>query len=121
MKLGKLLERLFQLIPVLLGVSVIVFVMMALTPGDPVDIMLGDQQVTEEQEALLRHDIGLDLPAHEPFVTFPGNAAPGNFGLSYSPRQPLMACLASRLPYHAPLRLSPPLLPLALPTPTTLP
>ena len=36
MSLGKLLERIIQLIPVLLGVSLIVFVMMALTPGDPV-------------------------------------------------------------------------------------
>src|SRR3546814_913304 len=98
MKLGKLLERLFQLIPVLLGVSVIVFVMMALTPGDPVDIMLGDQQVSAEHEALLRHDMGLDLPAHERFVNFLGNAVPGNFGLSYYHRPPVMDVIASRLP-----------------------
>lgn len=98
MKLGKLLERLVQLIPVLLGVSVIVFVMMALTPGDPVQIMLGDQQVTEEQEELLRRDMGLDLPPHERFVKFLANAVTGNFGLSYYHRQPVMEVIASRLP-----------------------
>ena len=54
MSLGKLLERLLQLVPVLLGVSLIVFVMMALTPGDPVQIMIGDQAITPEQEAGLR-------------------------------------------------------------------
>ena len=46
MNLGKLLERVLHLVPVLLGVSVIVFLMMAVTPGDPVEIMLGDQQAT---------------------------------------------------------------------------
>ena len=70
MRLGKLLERLVQLIPVLLGVSAIVFIMMALTPGDRVDIMLGNQHVTEEQEQALRRDMGLDLPAHERFIKF---------------------------------------------------
>ena len=51
MSFGKLLERLLHLVPVLLGVSVIVFLMITLTPGDPVEIMLGDQKVTPEQEA----------------------------------------------------------------------
>ena len=62
MSLGKLIERLFQLVPVLLGVSLIVFIMMTLTPGDPVQIMIGDQAVTPEQEAAMRRDLGLDRP-----------------------------------------------------------
>ena len=45
----KLLERLLQLIPVLLGISVIVFVMITLTPGDPVEIMLGEDQRPESE------------------------------------------------------------------------
>ncbi|WP_299614870.1 ABC transporter permease [Pelagibius sp.] len=98
MKLGKLFERLVQLLPVLLGVSAIVFIMMTLTPGDPVDIMLGDQHVTEEQEQALRKDMGLDLPPLERFVKFIGNAATGNFGLSFYHRQPVMEVIASRLP-----------------------
>ena len=49
MNLGKLVERLLQLVPVLLGVSTIVFLMMALTPGDPVEIIIGDQPITEAQ------------------------------------------------------------------------
>lgn len=98
MSLGKFIERLLQLIPVLLGVSVIVFVMMLFTPGDPVEIMLGDQHVTEELEQALRRDMGLDLPAHQRFFTFLGNAVQGDFGLSYYHRQPVVDVIASRLP-----------------------
>lgn len=98
MSLGKLVERLLQLIPVLLGVSVIVFVMMLFTPGDPVEIMLGDQHVTEELEQAMRRDMGLDLPPHERFFKFLGNALQGDFGLSYYHRQPVADVIASRLP-----------------------
>ena len=45
----RLAERLAQLLPVLFGVSLIVFLMITLTPGDPVEIMMGDQRVTPEQ------------------------------------------------------------------------
>lgn len=98
MRLGKFMERLVQLIPVLLGVSVIVFLMMTLTPGDPVEIMLGDQHVTPEQEAAMRRDMGLDQPLHVRFLTFLGNALTGDFGLSFFHRRPVAEVIAERLP-----------------------
>lgn len=98
MNLGKLLERLFQLIPVMLGVSAIVFLMMLVTPGDPVDIMLGEQQATTEQRDALRKDMGLDLPAAQRFVHFLKNAATGNFGYSYFHRRPVSEVILERLP-----------------------
>jgi peptide/nickel transport system permease protein len=98
MSLGKLLERLLQLVPVLLGVSLIVFVMMALTPGDPVQIMIGDQAITPEQEAGLRHDLGLDRPIYERFFVFLGNAVQGDFGTSFYHRRPVSDVIAERLP-----------------------
>jgi peptide/nickel transport system permease protein len=98
MSLGKLLERLLQLVPVLLGVSLIVFVMMALTPGDPVQIMIGDQAVTPEQEAAMRHDLGLDRPIYERFFVFLGNAVQGDFGTSFYHRRPVGDVIAERLP-----------------------
>ncbi|MGB4361009.1 MAG: ABC transporter permease, partial [Rhodoferax sp.] len=98
MNLGKLLERLFQLIPVMLGVSAIVFLMMLVTPGDPVDIMLGEQQATTEQREALRKDMGLDLPAAQRFVHFLQNAAVGNFGYSYFHRRPVSEVILERLP-----------------------
>ncbi len=98
MSLGKLLERLLQLVPVLLGVSLIVFVMMALTPGDPVQIMIGDQAVTPEQEAAMRRDLGLDRPMYERFFVFLGNAVQGDFGTSFYHRRPVSEVIAERLP-----------------------
>jgi peptide/nickel transport system permease protein len=98
MSLGKLIERLLQLLPVLLGVSLIVFVMMALTPGDPVAIMIGDQTVTPEQEAELRRGLGLDRPIVERFFIFLGNAAQGDFGQSFYHRRPVSDVIVERLP-----------------------
>ena len=78
---GRLVERLAALIPILLGVSLIVFLMITLTPGDPVEIMLGDSRSSPEQEAALRRDMGLDRPPWERFFVFLWNAAQGEFGL----------------------------------------
>ncbi len=98
MRFGFIVERLLQLVPVLLGVSLVVFLMMTLTPGDPVEIMLGDQRVTPEQKESLRHDMGLDLPATERFVHFVANAVKGDFGRSFFHRRPVADVIAERLP-----------------------
>jgi len=98
MSLGKLLERIIQLIPVLLGVSLIVFVMMALTPGDPVQIMVGEQSITPEQEAELRRNLGLDRPMVERFFIFLANAVQFDFGNSFYHGRPVADVIAERLP-----------------------
>lgn len=98
MTLSRFFERLLQLVPVLLGISVIVFAMMSLTPGDPVQIMLGDQQASPQQIALLRHDFGLDRSLPVRFVDFLGNAARGDFGRSFFYRRPVAQVIAERLP-----------------------
>ena len=98
MKLRSLVERILQLIPVLLGISIIVFAMITLTPGDPVEIMLGDQISTPEQEAALRRDMGLDLPLHQRFLHFLGNALHGDFGDSFFHRRPVFDLIVERLP-----------------------
>lgn len=98
MSLSALIARLLQLVPVLLGVSVIVFAMIALTPGDPVQIMIGDQSVTAEQEATMRHDLGLDRPVVERFFLFIGNAVQGDFGQSFYHRRPVADVIVERLP-----------------------
>ncbi|MGH6923223.1 MAG: nickel ABC transporter permease [Propylenella sp.] len=98
MSAGALVKRLLQLIPVLFGVSVIVFLMITLTPGDPVEIMLSGQNATPEQEAALRHDMGLDRPLPQRFATFLVNAVQGDFGLSFFHRRPVIDVIAERLP-----------------------
>ena len=98
MTVGKFIERLAQLIPVLLGVSVIVFFMMTLTPGAPVEIMIGDNPVTPAEEAEMRRDLGLDRPPVERFFVFLRNAVSGDFGLSFYHRRPVSEVIAERLP-----------------------
>ncbi|MCW3474661.1 ABC transporter permease [Limobrevibacterium gyesilva] len=93
-----LLQRLLHLVPVLFGVTVIVFLMMSLTPGDPAEIMLANQNATPEQVASLRHDMGLDRSLPTRFVTFVGHAVQGEFGLSLFHRRPVAAVIAERLP-----------------------
>lgn len=95
---ARIIERLVQLPVVLLGVSLIVFLMMTLTPGDPVEIMLADQRASAEQAEILRHDLGLDRPIAERFFVFLGNAARGDFGVSFFHRRPVFDVIAERLP-----------------------
>jgi peptide/nickel transport system permease protein len=96
--LSRILERLVQLPVVLLGVSLVVFLMITLTPGDPVEIMLADQRASEEQAAVLRRDLGLDRPIAERFLLFLGNALTGSFGVSFFHRRPVFDVIAERLP-----------------------
>ncbi|MBL8587439.1 MAG: ABC transporter permease [Methylobacteriaceae bacterium] len=98
MSLSRFLERLAGLAPVLLGVSLIVFLMIALTPGDPVEIMLGDSRADAAQIEALRRDMGLDQPAWRRFFIFLGNALTGDFGLSFFHRRPVIEVIGERLP-----------------------
>lgn len=98
MSLSRFLERLAGLAPILLGVSAIVFIMISLTPGDPVEIMLGDSRADAAQAEALRRDMGLDQPAWRRFFIFLANAATGDFGLSFFHRRPVLDVIAERLP-----------------------
>ena len=93
-----LLTRLLHLIPVLLGVTVVVFLMMAATPGDPAEVMLAGQQATPAEVATLRHDMGLDRPPLARFALFVGHAVRGDFGQSLFHRRPVAQVIAERLP-----------------------
>jgi ABC-type dipeptide/oligopeptide/nickel transport system permease component len=102
----RLLERLVQLLPVLFGVSLIVFLMITLTPGDPVEIMLAGQHVSEEQVTRLRQELGLDRPLIERFGVFLWNAVHFEFGTSFFHRRPVAQVIAERLPATIELTLS---------------
>lgn len=115
--MGRIIDRLLQLGPVLLGVTVIVFLMITLTPGDPVEIMLGDMKSSPEQAEVLRRDMGLDRPPIERFFRFVGNAVQGNFGLSFFHRRPVSEVIAERLPATIELTLAALLLSLLISVP----
>jgi peptide/nickel transport system permease protein len=93
---------------------VVVFAMSAATPGDPVQIMLGDQRVAPEQVVALRHDMGLDLPIVERFGTFVWRAVHGDFGRSFYDHRPVFDVIADRLPATIELTLAATLLALLI-------
>lgn len=79
--LKTLFKSLLQIIPVLLIVSLIVFILLHLA-GSPLDLMLPDE-ATEEDRAVLSEALGLDKPVVVQYLTFLGNAIKGDFGESY--------------------------------------
>ncbi|NIM05959.1 MAG: ABC transporter permease subunit, partial [Armatimonadetes bacterium] len=93
-------QRLLQLIPVLIGVSFIVFFTMHLTPGDPIEHMLGQAgRITQEQIEDLRAHYGLDRPLLLQYGLFLRHAAVGDFGSSYSHQgRAVSTVVAERLP-----------------------
>jgi peptide/nickel transport system permease protein len=78
-----LLARLIDLVVVLFGVSIIVFLMIRLIPGDAVAIMLGaNTEITPERMAELNRRVGLDRPIVEQYLIWAGAALRGDFGTS---------------------------------------
>ena len=66
-----IIRRIFILVPTLLGVSLIVFFMLRLTPGDPAELMLGER-ATEESLHEVREHLGLNEPLHVQYGLFMG-------------------------------------------------
>ncbi len=93
---GYFLKRLAMLIPVLLGISVIVFFIMALIPGDPAQAILGSY-ATAENLANLRADLGLDKPVFQRYFIWLGNLLQGDFGSSYTLNRPVIDEVLDRL------------------------
>ncbi len=77
-----LIQRLLQGIIVILLVSITTFVIMQLAPGSPVDIMVGEAQVSEEQRDLIAQKWGLDDPWYVQYGTWLGNVLTGDLGTS---------------------------------------
>ncbi len=90
-------KRLLLLIPVLLGVTFIVFTIMSFTPGDPAQLILGENAPPEAIEEL-RAEMGLDDPFLVQYFRFVGNALRGDFGRSYRTKRPVFAEIFARFP-----------------------
>ncbi|MGC9371143.1 MAG: ABC transporter permease [Paracoccaceae bacterium] len=86
---GYILKRLVSAIPVLLGITVIVFLIMAMIPGDPATAILGAYATPENVEKLNR-DLGLDAPLVQRYFIWLGNMLSGDFGRSYSLNRPVL-------------------------------
>lgn len=98
-----IVRRLIMLIPVIIGVTFIVYSIMFFTPGDPALIILGEN-APEEQVEKLREEMGLNDHFIIQYLRFLKNALKGDFGRSYSTRKPVFDEIFSRFP--ATLKLS---------------
>lgn len=95
--LAYIARRLMQTVLVLIFVSVIVFSLMHLIPGDPALVILGDQATPEQIEALHR-ELLLDQPLWIQYLNWAGDVLQGNLGRSVSYKQSVTDLLATRLP-----------------------
>lgn len=86
---GYILKRLLSAIPVLLGISVIVFLIMAMIPGDPATAILGSYATPENVEKLNR-DLGLDQGLVARYFIWLGNMLQGDFGRSFALNRPVL-------------------------------
>lgn len=84
-----ILKRLVSAVPVLLGITVIVFLIMAMIPGDPATAILGSYATPDNVEKLNR-DLGLDAPLVQRYFIWLGNVVVGDFGRSYSLNRPVL-------------------------------
>jgi ABC-type dipeptide/oligopeptide/nickel transport system permease component len=74
-------KRLFHLVFVLIAVSVVIFSIIHLAPGDPLVVLLGERATPEQMEKM-RQAFGLDKPLYFQYLLFMRNALEGNFGIS---------------------------------------
>ena len=95
-----ILRRLLQAIPTLLIISLLIFSLLYVTPGDPVDLILGteDGTVSEEQRAVVEEQWGLDKPFLVRYVNFVVNACKGDLGTSYATNQDVFDSVMTRMP-----------------------
>jgi len=97
MKIENLIRRMLESALLILLVTVVVFILLHLTPGDPASIMLGEHS-TPEQVAALSRSMGLDQPLYRQYARFLARAAHGDFGMSIWAQRPALEVVLERLP-----------------------
>lgn len=99
-----ILRRILMLIPVMLGVTLVSFSLLQMVPGDPAEVLAG-QEATEEDVQRIRHEYGLDRPIVVQYARFVLNAARGDLGISIQSRHPVRELLLQRLAFTLQLSL----------------
>lgn len=92
-----IVRRLFQLVPVALGVATLTFALIHMVPGDPVVAMLGETAAPADVDGL-RRELGLDRPLWEQYAAFLTGLARGDLGESISTHEPVSKLIAARFP-----------------------
>ena len=90
-------RRLLLLIPILFGLSILVFLFVRALPGGPETALLGERS-TPERAAQVRAAYGLDRPVYEQYASYIGKVVKGDFGVSIQTQQPVSDEIARRFP-----------------------
>ncbi len=93
-----LVRRLLLLVPTLIGVSMVVFVLVRLLPGDAASLQLQDAKSSAADEAALRAQLGLDKPIYLQYADWLGSLLHGDLGHSFRSKQPIAQELSARIP-----------------------
>jgi len=93
-----LLQRLLYTVPLLLGAVTIVFVLVHLAPGSPVDYIIGDAGADKAMIARLTAEMGLDQPLYVQLLRYLWQVASGNLGYSFASNAPVLDLILDRLP-----------------------
>jgi len=91
-----LIRRMLQVVPVLLGISLVVFFLVRLIPGDPAVAALGSR-ATPQLIARVHDQLGLDLPLWQQYLNFLRNASRGDFGISFFYQSDVWSVVVPRL------------------------
>lgn len=101
-----IVQRLVLMVPTLFFVTVLVFLIVRLLPGDVVETIIGQYTpLTQGDRAIVRHDLGLDQPWYRQYFDFVKDAAQGDLGRSLQSQQPVTDALRDRLPVSVELGL----------------
>jgi len=92
-----IVRRLLLLVPILIGLSILVFMWIRILPGGPAEALLGERG-TDAQEAAIERQYGLDKPIHIQYWRYVKTVANGNFGDSIATRRPVVEELKQRFP-----------------------
>ena len=93
-----LIKRLLIAIVTLLAISIIIFTILALAPGDPLGEFASNPAITAEVRENIRKSLGLDQPSYIRYFKWLGNFLKGNLGYSFTSRSPVSEILLQRLP-----------------------
>src|SRR5437763_8002261 len=96
--LSYLLRRMVQAIPLLVLVTIVSFGIMQLSPGGPLTAYAHNPHISAAQLDAIKHNLGLDQPAYIQYLHWFTNLLHGNWGLSLSTGESVLAMIAARLP-----------------------
>lgn len=93
-----IVRRLLQLIPILFIISIIVFILLQVTPGDPASVLEDNPNITAEDRARFEERLGLNDPIHVKYWKWAKGIVQGNWGISIATKRPVLEEIGSRLP-----------------------